>query len=104
MARMEDVLATTWHWWRLLWPHVLTATVLAINVAASIHAILVKRDVRSTIGWVGLIWLSPVFGAIAYAVLGVNRVRSRASQLRRGALTVIHELRGAVPGPAVSSL
>ena len=99
MPPMEDVLATTWHWWRLLWPHVLTATVLAINVAASIHAILVKRDVRSTIGWVGLIWLSPVFGAVAYTVLGVNRLRSRASRLRSGQVRVLHELRGAVPGP-----
>jgi cardiolipin synthase len=96
---MEQTLASLWRWWVMLWPHVLATAILAINVVASAHAILVKRDTRSTIGWVGLIWLSPVFGAIAYAVLGVNRVRSRASQLRRGAVTVIHELRGAMPGP-----
>ncbi len=86
-----------WRWWVAIWPHVLATTILAINVIASAHAILVKRDTRSTIGWVGLIWLSPVFGAIAYAVLGVNRIRSRASQLRAGALTVTHELKAAVP-------
>ncbi|NBW95843.1 MAG: cardiolipin synthase [Planctomycetia bacterium] len=78
-----------------IWPHVLAFSVLAINVVASVHAILVKRDTRSTIGWVGLIWLSPVFGAVAYALLGVNRIRSRASQLRAGALTVVHELASA---------
>jgi cardiolipin synthase len=97
---METFLSEAWRWWRVLWPHVLTASVLVINVAASAHAILVKRDTRSTIGWVGLIWLSPVFGAIAYAVLGVNRIRSRATQLRSGRARVLHELHAAVPDMA----
>jgi cardiolipin synthase len=97
---MEQFLAEAWRWWLVLWPHVLTASVLVINVAASAHAILVKRDTRSTIGWVGLIWLSPVFGAIAYAVLGVNRIRSRATQMRSGQARVLHELHGAVPDKA----
>jgi cardiolipin synthase len=94
---MESALETAWRWWLVLWPHVLATTILAINLVASAHAILVKRDTRSTIGWVGLIWLSPVFGAIAYAIFGVNRIRSRASQLRAGLITVTHELRDAVP-------
>ena len=96
---MEALVSTAWQWWLVLWPHVLATAILAINIGASAHAILVKRDTRSTIGWVGLIWLSPVFGAIAYAVLGVNRIRSRAGQLRAGQLAVIHELRAAVPTP-----
>lgn len=94
---METILDTLWQWWLVLWPHVLGTSILAINLVASAHAILVKRDTRSTIGWVGLIWLSPVFGAIAYAIFGVNRIRSRASQLRAGLITVAHELRDAVP-------
>ena len=81
-----------------MWPHVAAAAVLTINIAASAHAILIKRDTRSTIGWVGLIWFSPVFGAIAYAVLGVNRIRSRATQLRAGQARVTHALEPAVPG------
>ena len=97
---METFISTAWRWWLVLWPHVLAWSIIAINVAASAHAILVKRDNRSTIGWVGLIWLSPVFGAIAYAVLGVNRIRSRASRLRAGTRTVTHELAGAVPSAA----
>ena len=68
-------------------------------IVASAHAILVKRDTRSTIGWVGLIWLSPVFGAIAYAVLGVNRIRSRATQLWAGQTRILHEMQGALPTP-----
>ncbi|HBB73670.1 MAG TPA: cardiolipin synthase, partial [Planctomycetaceae bacterium] len=66
---------------------------------ASAHAILVKRDTRSAIGWVGLIWLSPVFGLVAYALLGVNRIRSRAAQLLAGQRRIEHELAGALPGP-----
>jgi cardiolipin synthase len=93
---MESALAVVWRWWLVLWPHVLAASVLAINLAASAHAILVKRDTRSTIGWVGLIWLSPVFGAVAYALLGVNRIRRRASQLRAGTRKIAHELHDAV--------
>ncbi len=80
-----------------LWPHVTAAAVVALSIAASAHAILTKRDTRSTIGWVGLIWLSPVFGAIAYAILGVNRIRSRATQLRAGRTRILHALDPAVP-------
>ena len=68
-----------------------------MNIYASAHAILTKRDNRSTIGWVGLIWLSPGIGVIAYTLLGVNRIRSRASQLRSGRLRIAHEMIGSVP-------
>lgn len=60
------------------------ATVLAAVIAASVsaHALLNKRDVRAAIGWVALIWLVPFAGAVFYVVLGVNRIRRRASELR----------------------
>ena len=94
---MADVLETAWRWWLVLWPHVLATTIVGINVAASLHALLTKRDTRSTIGWVGLIWLSPGFGAIAYTVFGVNRIRRKASKLRAGQREVIHRLEAVVP-------
>jgi cardiolipin synthase len=93
---METVAAEAWRWWTMLWPHLTAAAVLALTIGASAHAILLKRDTRSTIGWVGLIWLSPVFGAIAYALLGVNRIRSRATQLRAGQARIAHVLEPAV--------
>jgi cardiolipin synthase len=96
---MEAFLSDAWRWWLVLWPHVVAGTLLVINVLASAHAILVKRDTRSTIGWVGLIWLSPGVGAVLYAVFGVNRIRSRATQLRAGGAQIRHELAPAVPGP-----
>jgi cardiolipin synthase len=97
ISGMDDFLAAAGKWWIALWPHLLATGILCINVAASIHAILLKRDTRSTIGWVGLIWASPVFGAVAYALLGVNRIRSRATRLRAGQTRIVHELRAALP-------
>jgi cardiolipin synthase len=96
---MADLVEFAWRWWLVLWPHVLAAAIVAINIAASVHCLLVKRDTRSTIGWVGLIWLSPIFGAIAYTVFGVNRIRSRASRLRAGIREVTHRLEAATPSP-----
>jgi cardiolipin synthase len=57
------------------------ALTLALSVVASGHAVLHKRDVRAALGWVALIWLAPLAGAAAYAVLGVNRIRRRAAAL-----------------------
>ena len=37
---------------------------LAVDIAASVHAVLHKRDTRAAIGWVGLIWLTPGFGVV----------------------------------------
>jgi cardiolipin synthase len=54
--------------------------VLAIGVSA--HIILTKDDVRAAIGWVGLVWLAPMLGSVAYLVLGVNRISRRAGAMR----------------------
>jgi cardiolipin synthase A/B len=65
-----------------LWTALGLATVV-VSLIASGHVVLNKRDVRSALGWIGLIWLAPFAGALAYAVLGVNRIRRRARSLRR---------------------
>lgn len=44
-------------------------------VAVTVHALLNKREVHNAIGWVALAWLAPVLGALAYLMLGVNRVQ-----------------------------
>jgi cardiolipin synthase A/B len=68
-----------------LWPHLSSVLVLALALVASGHAILTKREVRSAIGWVGVIWMVPVLGAVLYSFLGINRIRRRAVALRGGA-------------------
>ena len=62
--------------------YVAAALTLALAVVASGHAILYKRDSRAAVAWVGLIWLAPVAGAVLYALLGVNRIRRRATGIR----------------------
>lgn len=66
-------------WWRAVG----TAFAIAFAVLASGHVVLHKRDVRSAIGWVGLIWLVPWGGAALYLLLGINRIRRRAVSLRK---------------------
>ncbi|WP_308197882.1 phospholipase D-like domain-containing protein [Anaeromyxobacter oryzisoli] len=67
---------------RELWTIIGGGIALAVALVASAHAVLHKRDVRAALGWVALIWFAPVAGAVAYAVLGVNRIRRRAQALR----------------------
>ena len=69
------------------------AMLLHVGVAGwvSVHALLNKRDVGSTAGWIGLAWLSPLFGGALYFIFGINRVQRRAQEL--------HET---TPSPAIS--
>jgi cardiolipin synthase A/B len=71
-------------------PPLLAALVLAALAATLVsgHVLLTKEEPRAGIGWIALVWLSPLVGGILYLVLGINRVRRRALQLRpRGVLT-----------------
>ncbi|MBM3845828.1 MAG: cardiolipin synthase, partial [Verrucomicrobia bacterium] len=58
-------------------------TLLAATLG-SIHALLHKRDPRSAVLWLGIIWLVPLVGVCLYLLLGVNRIRRRALSLRAG--------------------
>jgi cardiolipin synthase len=53
----------------------------------AVHALLTKPDPRSALGWIATCWLFPFVGAILYLLFGVNRVRTRARQLRAGLAT-----------------
>jgi cardiolipin synthase len=63
------------------WTAVVAALTVTLSLVASGHVVLHKRDVRAALGWVALVWAAPVLGAIAYFVLGVNRIRRRAEAL-----------------------
>ena len=94
---MTALFDSTWRLWLEIWPHIVATTLLALNSIASLHALLTKRDTRSTMAWVGLVWLSPGFGAAAYALFGVNRIRRKATRLRAGLREVIHRVEAAMP-------
>lgn len=68
--------------WEQLLPILGGILAIAIPGFASAHILLTKRDVRSAIGWTGLVWLVPFFGAGFYVLFGVNRIRRRAVRVR----------------------
>jgi cardiolipin synthase len=53
----------------------------SLSVGITVHVLLRKREVGAAIGWIGLVWLSPLLGSALYALLGVNRVTRRARKL-----------------------
>jgi cardiolipin synthase len=66
------------------WPHLFAVGLIVAAAAATVHAVLHKRDTRATIAWVGLIWLSPLVGVALYFMFGVNRIKRRGTLLRSG--------------------
>jgi cardiolipin synthase len=56
---------------------------IAIATSVTIHVLLYKRNIGTSISWMGIAWLSPFIGGILYYALGVNRVKRRARRLRR---------------------
>ncbi len=71
-------------YWQLL---ILLAT-LAVALTASGHAILWKRDSRSALIWVSLIWFLPLLGPVLYSIFGINRIKRRAALLRSDRTTI----------------
>ena len=64
------------------WPHIAACSHALAATLASIHILLNKRDTRAATIWITVVWFMPVFGAIIYLALGVNRIRRRAVKLR----------------------
>jgi cardiolipin synthase len=54
-----------------------------IAILVTVHVLLNDRDAGSSMGWMGLAWLSPFAGGLLYALFGVNRVTRRARGLRQ---------------------
>lgn len=83
-----------------MWDYLLSliTVYLLVAVAGGVHVLLYKRNSRSAFGWLGLIILFPIAGALLYALFGVNRVRRKA---RRISLRVGHE--GGYRKPEVAS-
>lgn len=76
------------------WQWAVSALALVVDIGATVHVVLYKRDSRAAIGWAGVIWLAPVVGPFLYFLLGVNRIRRKARRLKR-------QLGPVKPGPHV---
>ncbi|MCA8996955.1 MAG: cardiolipin synthase [Planctomycetaceae bacterium] len=65
------------------WAIVVAVFDIAIAFATTMHAVLHKRETQSVIGWVGLIWLSPLLGSLLYCAFGVNRIQRKGGRILR---------------------
>ena len=70
------------------WPNNVLYEILSVGhvvLAGSVtaHALLNRRDVRGTFGWIGVVWLSPYLGPILYYVFGINRVNRKMTRISR---------------------
>mgnify|MGYP001175526574 FL=1 len=74
-----------WNLFLTYWPHLLAAISALVAAVASVHAAMTKEEVRSAIGWVGVILLSPLLGALVYAIAGINRMRRGSIAAERSA-------------------
>ena len=76
---MPDLLS----WAREAWPFL--ASVVYVTGAAwvTVDAVLRKRHGPAIVAWVGLAWLAPISGSIAYFLLGINRIQRSANALER---------------------
>src|SRR5687767_12654097 len=63
------------------WPYLFVAAHIIMALVAPGHAVLWKRDPRSAVSWVGLIWLTPFIGSLLYLSFGINRIERRALSL-----------------------
>jgi cardiolipin synthase A/B len=55
------------------------------------HALLYKRDPRAATGWIMICLFVPYAGPVAYFLFGINRVRTRAQDLRKPFYVVDYE-------------
>ena len=63
----------------------------------TLHAVLFKRDTRSVIGWVGLVWLAPLIGSVLYACFGVNRLNRRGGSVQAALNAAANQLELPLP-------
>ncbi|RCL03654.1 MAG: cardiolipin synthase [Candidatus Tokpelaia sp. JSC161] len=67
----------------IYWPYCLAALSFIFGLTAAVHVAMTKKEVRTAIGWVGVLILSPILGSIIYSMIGVNRIRRKTVTLHR---------------------
>lgn len=60
------------------------STLVILSLLGAAHAILHKRDPRSALVWLLINIGVPLFGPLAYWLLGINRISRKAHRLHRG--------------------
>lgn len=81
---------------------VLPVALACAAAAASLHALLTKRDPRSALGWIAVSVIFPAFGPALYYVFGINRIRTRAKRLHSDAPDSVRHRQGPGAPPGLS--
>ena len=84
--------------------HLVALAILAASLAATVHILLNKQDVRAAIGWMAVVWLVPGVGAALYLLLGINRIRRGAERRLRDRGLAVPETPGPSRGPELADL
>jgi cardiolipin synthase len=64
------------------WPWFTAVAALALHLIVFVHIVFHKRDSRSAVAWIALVWFLPFLGSLLYFLLGINRVERRARRVR----------------------
>ncbi len=78
---MDYALAKLLGWIGTVRAELLAPIDVVIAIGVTMHVLLHKRDIGAATAWIGLGWLSPIFGGLLYVMFGINRVRRRARRL-----------------------
>ncbi len=52
-----------------------------LSALAAGHALILKKDPRSAMGWISISLVFPVFGPLCYLLFGINRIQTAAEKL-----------------------
>ncbi|MDR1696527.1 MAG: phospholipase D-like domain-containing protein [Endomicrobium sp.] len=55
----------------------------ALSAGSAIHILMYKDDIKSSISWLALVFLSPFIGTLLYLFFGINRVKRKGTRLRK---------------------
>ncbi|MDR0800799.1 MAG: phospholipase D-like domain-containing protein [Endomicrobium sp.] len=62
---------------------VIACICIVLFIGTSVHILLHKDDIKSSIGWIAVVLFSPFIGTILYIFLGINRVKRKGARLRK---------------------
>jgi cardiolipin synthase len=62
---------------------IITCIHIILAGITTIHILLYKEDVKSSINWIALVFLSPFVGAMLYIIFGINRVKRKGLRLKQ---------------------
>lgn len=64
------------------WVSILGILHISLSFPTAIHVLLYKENERTSLAWIGLVFLSPILGSMFYWLFGINRIKRSAQRLQ----------------------